>query len=243
MLSHLDDCFFENAGSHPNECLSPCVVFSGILNSVLDMSKVEAGKMQLEEAEFDMATVIEESVDIFHIVALKKGLEVIWDPCDGSVLSSPRVRGDAGRLKQILDNLLSNAVKFTSEGHVLVRAWARRLSLEALTDPHAYDCNFSSAPSLLPCFSATSPGVFGDSNSVCSPGGDPGSMEFVFEVDDTGVGIPKDKRESIFEDFVQVEAAANGQEGTGLGLGIVQSYVRRHDPSLPIAVKSSRELE
>ncbi|CAA6669982.1 unnamed protein product [Spirodela intermedia] len=198
----------------------------GILNSVLDMSKVEAGKMQLEEAEFDIAKVIEESVDIFHIVALKKGLEVIWDPCDGSVLSSSRVKGDSGRLKQILDNLLSNAVKFTLEGHVLVRAWARRLNLEALTNPHAYDCNFSTVPSLLSCFSVKNQDVFGHCSSIYSADFDPNAIEFVFEVDDTGVGIPRDKRESIFENFVQVKESMNGQGGTGLGLGIVQSYVR-----------------
>jgi len=54
---------------------------------------------------------------------------------------------------------------------------------------------------------------------------DPNSMEFVFEVSDTGKGIPKEKIQSVFENFVQVEETALGKGGTGLGLGIVQSLV------------------
>ena len=53
-------------------------------------------------------------------------------------------------------------------------------------------------------------------------------MEFVFEVNDTGIGIPKDKRASIFENYRQVQEAASKEEGTGLGLGIVQSIVSVH---------------
>ena len=191
------------------------------MNSVLDMSKVEAGKMQLEEEEFDMSKLIEESVDLFHVVALKKGLEVIWDPCDGSVMNSSNVKGDSGRLKQIIDNLLSNAIKFTSDGHVVVRSWARRLKLEAPED-QTFDCNFSPVPSLWGCFSVKKADVFDENESVISPAYDNDTMEFVFEVEDTGVGIPKDKWESIFENFVQVR---DGHGGTGLGLGIVQSFV------------------
>ncbi|XP_078438032.1 signal transduction histidine kinase [Wolffia australiana] len=213
----------------------------GILNSVLDMSKVEAGKMQLKDAEFDISKLIEESVDIFHIVALKKGLEVIWDPCDGSVLSSPRVKGDSGRVKEILDNLLSNAVKFTSEGHVLVKAWARRINPETLTRENSYNCNFSHVQRPWSCFSAQKADVFGDIASICSPACIPNSIELVFEVDDTGVGIPKDKRESIFENFVQVNESANEPQGTGLGLGIVQSYVRLMGGEIGIVDKGVSE--
>ncbi|KAK6164120.1 hypothetical protein DH2020_000984 [Rehmannia glutinosa] len=84
--------------------------------------------------------------------------------------------GDRGKLKQILSNLLSNAVKFTSEGHVIVRAWARKPSLRNVSNRRK--------------------------------------------------GIPKEKQKSVFENYVQVKETALGQEGTGLGLGIVQSLVR-----------------
>ncbi|KAJ8644733.1 hypothetical protein MRB53_006481 [Persea americana] len=101
-----------------------------ILNSVLDTSKIEAGKMQLEEEEFDLAQVLEEAVEIFYTVTLQKGLDVMLDPCDGSVLKYSHVIGDCGRLKQILHNSLNNAVKFTSEGRIVVHTWVKKPSLE-----------------------------------------------------------------------------------------------------------------
>lgn len=60
----------------------------------------------------------------------------------------------------------------------------------------------------------------------------PNLMVFEFEVDDTGKGIPKDKQNSVFEEFVQVKETALGQEGIGLGLGIVQSMVSNSDTIL-----------
>ncbi|KAI4329813.1 hypothetical protein MLD38_028158 [Melastoma candidum] len=101
-----------------------------LLNSILDASKIEAGKMLLEEEEFNIAELIEDVVNLFYPVAKKKGVDLILDPHDGSVLKSSLVRGDRGKLKQIISNLLSNAVKFTSVGHIVVRAWTGKLSLD-----------------------------------------------------------------------------------------------------------------
>ncbi|RWW24627.1 hypothetical protein GW17_00011083 [Ensete ventricosum] len=154
---------------------------SCILNSVLDISKIEAGKMQLEEVEFDIAQVLEESVDIFHVVALKKGLEVIWDPCDCSILVSSNVKGDCRRLKQIIDNLLGNAVKFTSEGHVVLRAWAKKPSLENLRHSSRSFCNSRNAFS-LPLLRWISK----DKRDQSLVQNDDSLIEIVIEVDDTG---------------------------------------------------------
>lgn len=202
--------------------------FSGILNSVLDMSKVEAGKIQLEDAEFDISQVLEESVDIFYVVALKKGLEVIWDPCDFSTLKSPIVKGDCRRLKQILDNLLGNAVKFTSSGSVILRAWAKKPSLQNAKSFSRHNYRFPSFPLLSKwIYKDNNDDNYRDAINLKSTVNDPNLIEFVFEVDDTGMGIPKEKRESIFENYVQVKelSSSNEHEGTGLGLGIVQSFV------------------
>ena len=100
------------------------------MNSILDFSKMEAGKMQLEETEFDLGQLLEDIADLQHPVATKKGVDVILDPCDGSIFKFSLVKGDRSKLKQILGNLLSNAVKFTSQGHISIRCHARKLSLE-----------------------------------------------------------------------------------------------------------------
>lgn len=200
-------------------------MFAGILNSVLDTCKIEAGKMQPEEVEFDICQVLEESTDIFHIVGLNKGLEVIWDPCDYSIFTSTIVRGDCQRLKQIIDNLLSNAVKFTSEGHVVLRAWARKPSFKKIEVSSRKGYNLRNV--LNPLLGWLSDGSLSHNYVGNLIESNPNHIEIIIEVDDTGVGIPKEKRASVFENYVQVKESLNGgHEGTGLGLGIVQSFVR-----------------
>jgi signal transduction histidine kinase len=185
------------------------------LNSILDTSKIEVGKMQLEEEEFDLAKLLEDAVDLYHPVGMKKGVDVVLDPYDGSILKHSRVKGDRGKLKQVLCNLLSNAVKFTFEGHVSVRAWTQKPSLEN-------KIMASNQNGLWRCFSCLFSKNKKEFNAMKPK---QSSMEFVFEVNDTGKGIPKEKQKSVFENFVQVKETALGQGGTGLGLGIVQSLV------------------
>uniref|UniRef100_A0A0E0L8N1 Probable histidine kinase 2 n=1 Tax=Oryza punctata TaxID=4537 RepID=A0A0E0L8N1_ORYPU len=191
-----------------------------ILNSILDTTKVESGKMQLEEVEFNMADVLEESVDMANVVGINKGIEVIWDPCDFSVMKCGNIIGDSKRFKQILDNLLGNAMKFTQEGHVILRAWANRpIARGSIGAPSRFayrslENNFFSF-----FFGAKEDRV--SQNSFNPLQNDPNLVEFYFEVVDTGIGIPKEKRESVFENYVQVK---EGHGGTGLGLGIVQSF-------------------
>ena len=93
-----------------------------IVNDILDLSKIEAGKLDLEVAGFDLVVAIEEACDLVSFKADGKGLDLVLR-VDGDV---PRqVAGDAGRIRQIVLNLLSNAVKFTSHGYVVVHV--RRL--------------------------------------------------------------------------------------------------------------------
>ncbi len=89
-----------------------------VINDILDLSKIEAGKLTLEDAEFALDTVLSRATELVHTRARDKGLELILDPGD---LPS-RLRGDPIRLSQILINLLSNAVKFTEQGWVRLRA-------------------------------------------------------------------------------------------------------------------------
>lgn len=96
----------------------------------LEMSKMEAGTMELKEEEFNLAQLLEEVVDLYYHVGIKKGVDIVLDPCDGSVLGLCLVKGDRVKLKQILFNLLSNAIKFTTDGHVSVRAMAKKKSFK-----------------------------------------------------------------------------------------------------------------
>ncbi|KAK1292551.1 Histidine kinase CKI1 [Acorus calamus] len=192
---------------------------------LMDASKLEAGKTTLNEDEFNIAQVLEEVVDMFHVVGFQKGLEVILDPCDGSILKWSLVKGDCRRLKQIMWNLLNNAVKFTSKGHILVRVRAKKPTLENhILSNASHNFRLFDQRSWMSKMFSKGDGETGSARAVKS---DPDLVEFVIEVDDTGSGIPKEKKKSVFENFVQLKKSGyDGPEGTGLGLGLVQSYVR-----------------
>jgi predicted ATPase/signal transduction histidine kinase/CheY-like chemotaxis protein len=89
-----------------------------IINDILDFSKIEAGKMTIENVNFDLLKMVESTLDIVAVRAFSKGLELINSvPPD----IPTRLRGDPGRLRQILINLVGNAIKFTDQGEVVVR--------------------------------------------------------------------------------------------------------------------------
>ncbi|KAF7107215.1 hypothetical protein CFC21_107877 [Triticum aestivum] len=198
-----------------------------ILNTILDMGKLESGKIQIEEVEFRMANVLEESMDLANVIGMSRGVEVIWDPCDFSVLRCTATIGDCKRVKQILDNLLGNAIKFTHEGHVMLRAWANHPTIRG---------SMISTPSRFGPRRRTG-GVFrrmlGRSENCAEQTDglslkiDPDSVEFYFEVVDTGVGIPEEKRESIFENYVRlmggeinIKDKEPGEAGTCFGFNV-----------------------
>ncbi|BCR06836.1 hypothetical protein DESUT3_39050 [Desulfuromonas versatilis] len=90
----------------------------GILNDVLDVSRIEAGKLSLEKVEFDLAETLWGALELLADKAFSRGLELVGDLDPGA----PEVlRGDPGRLRQVLLNLIGNAVKFTEQGEVVIR--------------------------------------------------------------------------------------------------------------------------
>ncbi len=94
-----------------------------IINDVLDFSKIEAGKLDVETLDFQLDVTIKDSVRILAEQARKQGLGLAWSIDD----DVPRaLRGDPGRLRQILVNLIGNAVKFSKQGDILVRASQER---------------------------------------------------------------------------------------------------------------------
>lgn len=143
-----------------------------LLNDILDYAKLESGKIELEALDFDPVHTLQSIAELCSPRAQEKGLEIAVAAEAGV---PARVRGDDGRLRQIILNLASNAVKFTESGGVLLR-------VGALPD---------------------------------------GWLRF--SIEDTGIGIPDDKADAIFEEFAQADSSHTRRYGgTGLGLAIVR---------------------
>lgn len=145
-----------------------------LLNNVLDLSKIEAGEMTLQLTDFNVDEACRSAEKLFLHRAREKGVALTAEAAS----ACPPLRGDPGRLRQIVNNLVSNAVKFTDHGEVVVR----------------WRC----AP------------IEGDDRVILR-----------ISVSDSGVGIPQDKLDEVFDKYRQSAAGvAAGQGGTGLGLAI-----------------------
>ncbi|HCF30020.1 MAG TPA: hypothetical protein DEV81_23100, partial [Cyanobacteria bacterium UBA11049] len=165
-----------------------------IINDILDFSKIESGKLELEEQPFNLRACIEETLEIVALKAAEKNIELT-----ASIdLNTPnRIIGDVTRLRQILLNLLSNAVKFTQAGEVVVSVTAQKLGTRDEEEETS-----SKSSSLQPLTS--------------SP-----SYEIQVAVKDTGIGIPPERMDCLFQSFSQVDSSTTRRYGgTGLGLAI-----------------------
>ncbi|BBM99408.1 protein MpCache1 [Marchantia polymorpha subsp. ruderalis] len=197
-----------------------------LLNNILDLSKVESGKLVLEEADFDLRRELEGLVDMFSVQCDDHSVEIVLELAD----DIPRLlRGDSARTVQIFANLIANSIKFTSSGHVLVRGWvdpAFRGKSGALSV--GKDIN-------SPWFTKVGSGRFEEdiqpSDKIC----------LWFEVDDTGCGIDPSKWETVFDSFVQADpSTTRTYGGTGLGLCIVKSLVNKMGGDIKVMKKESR---
>jgi CheY-like chemotaxis protein/anti-sigma regulatory factor (Ser/Thr protein kinase) len=101
-----------------------------ILNDILDLSKIEAGKLDLDCIPFDLEAEIENAAKSLAVQAHRKGVELV---CDVSAETPRMVSGDPDRLRQVLTNLISNAIKFTSEGEVVVAVSIEAEAADTLT--------------------------------------------------------------------------------------------------------------
>ena len=177
--SHLD--IIHSSGKH----------LLNLINDILDLSKVEAGRFEAERIAFAPHAVAREVVQTLLERAAQKGLAL--------ELQFPQrlpaqIEGDPARLRQILTNLIGNAIKFTERGRVDV---ILRLESAAGADR------------------GTDRGV------------DRATDHYCIDVQDTGIGVPADKLESVFEPFVQAEASTTRRfGGTGLGLTISRGFAR-----------------
>jgi len=160
----------------------------GILNDILDISKIEARKIELESVPFNLQQLVSDTLTAHAPHAHGKGIEMAYRM---STLSSAEVSGDPVRLRQILSNLISNAVKFTESGEVVVSVRERNRMRNRI--------------------------------------------ELEFSVSDTGIGIPEEKRETIFDNFQQVDSSITRRfGGTGLGLAISRQLVELMDGEIRV---------
>jgi PAS domain S-box-containing protein len=173
-----------------------------VINDVLDFSKIEAGKFELDRATFSLRALMNDTLRALALRAHRKGLELVGrihpDVPDAFV-------GDAGRLRQVLTNLVGNAIKFTEQGEVVVEA-------EALDEENGWGHGGSAAPAAAL------------SSRSLEPESPPGTLRF--SVRDTGIGIPREKQQKIFEAFEQADSSTTRRYGgTGLGLSIASRLV------------------
>jgi two-component system, sensor histidine kinase and response regulator len=101
-----------------------------LVNDILDFSKIEAGKIDLEAIDFNLRDCLEDALKMFALRATEKGLELL---CDLAPTLPEMVRGDSGRLRQIILNLVSNAIKFTNSGEVALKAELESRERDELT--------------------------------------------------------------------------------------------------------------
>jgi two-component system sensor histidine kinase/response regulator len=148
-----------------------------LINDVLDISKIEAQRLELEHIEFNIRDMIYEAVSATAFHSAMKGIELIVNfAAEVPFL----VTGDPGRVRQIVMNLIGNAIKFTHEGYVCLSV--RHVDV---------DC---------------------------------GTVDLLLAIEDTGIGIPADRLDRLFQSFSQIDSSTTRHYGgSGLGLSIVKS--------------------
>ncbi len=156
----------------------------GVLNDILDFSRIEAGKLTLEAVPFDLRETLQRAMDLLELSVESKGLRLsLKMACD-----IPRIiKGDPLRLGQVIINLTGNAVKFTEQGEILVQVEEAILAEEARKE---------------------------------------GWFSLTFTVRDTGIGIPPEKIDTLFDSFEQADGSMTRKYGgAGLGLAISKGLV------------------
>ncbi|KAI4105869.1 MAG: hypothetical protein L6R37_002515 [Teloschistes peruensis] len=152
-----------------------------VINDILDLSKVESGRLDIEEVQFSLSVVVSDVSKMLSFAAERKNLRFESDIRINSN-QDLIVMGDPGRVRQILTNLLTNSIKFTSEGYVRLAVSVQKETAE--------------------------------------------TIEVMFTVEDTGIGIEEEVRKRLFKPFSQADSStARRFGGTGLGLTICKNLV------------------
>ena len=179
-----------------------------LINELLDLARIEAGKLELELQPVDLDRLIGEVIDTVGALLHQKPIVLRSSLPDGL----PRARADAGKVRQILLNLLSNAVKFTERGSIVVSAQLVVLADEAAARP----IDTARAPEPVA------------GSGVLARGGRRITPYIAISVHDSGVGIAPEHLPLIFEEFRQIQQRRGEKQGSGLGLSICRRLIEAH---------------
>lgn len=190
----------------------------GLINDILDLSKIEAGKTNIEEEAFELAHAIEKSINMLHEMAARKKITITKEIGHGV----GTITADERKIKQILINLLNNAIKFTPEGGE-VTVSARQVKSWELEDGSRE--------------SGVGSWVSGDGERIYSEFQIQHSglnADFIeISVADTGIGIKEEDMQRLFRPFEQLESHLTKRyAGTGLGLNLCKKLVEMHGGSI-----------
>ena len=150
-----------------------------IINDILDLSKIEAGRLDIEITPFSLSNLIKDIHELLKTRAADKGIELMVEAAEDV---PEHISGDPTRIRQVLVNLIGNAIKFTEKGKVTL--------------------------------------------VVRGENANKNEINLTFQVQDTGIGIPEDKIEQVFNEFSQADTSITRRfGGTGLGLTISKNLV------------------
>ncbi|XP_004512149.1 histidine kinase 1 isoform X1 [Cicer arietinum] len=225
-----DDCLTNEQYSTVTQIRKCSTALLRLLNNILDLSKVESGKLVLEDAEFDLGRELEGLVDMFSVQCINHNVETVLDLSD----DMPKVvRGDSARVVQVFANLINNSIKFTTSGHVILRGWCENLN-SCNDSPNFY---LDQKKSRTLHKSKEKP----NANHAKRISMRDNKMILWFEVEDTGCGIDPSKWDSVFESFEQADPSTTRLHGgTGLGLCIVRNLVNKMGGEIKIVQKEGQ---
>ena len=194
----------ETQGEFLNDVLKSSNHLLSLINDILDLSKVEAGKLELEPDEMNLQDLLEHSLVMIKEKAMKNGITLHTD-----IGEIPEIiTADERKLKQIIYNLLSNEAKFTDKGG----------SITLTAHPAATENGYVIAR---------------DGRKIELPSngdGDKGAKSYLeLSVVDTGIGLEPGETEKVFNPFEQAQSSGNLKyQGTGLGLSLTKRLVELH---------------
>ncbi len=186
-----------------------------LINDILEMSKIEAGRTIFNENSFDLYRLLDSLEEMLRLKADAKGLQLIFERTP----DVPQyVQTDEGKLRQVLINLLGNAIKFTEEGGVTLRV--KLVSHQSSVISHQSSVSQWSVEQQRT----------NDKGQLTTD-----TAKLLFEVEDTGPGIAPEEMDGLFQVFNQTATGLKINEGTGLGLPISRKFVQLMEGELTVS--------